>query len=181
LERVRFSVRECVQHALEVIQPEAGRKEISTSMDIAAGMPEEVIGDPYRLHQVLLNLLNNSIKFTERGRISVVVRYNGVCDGDASLEFVVSDTGVGIPREAQQRIFECFQQADGSTTRKYGGTGLGLAICTRLVHLFGGRIWVESEIGRGSEFHFTARFGMCAERPAEVSLERESIEPAIAG
>ncbi|MBV8907055.1 MAG: hypothetical protein JOZ22_25725, partial [Acidobacteriia bacterium] len=183
LEKVRFSIRECVQHALEVIQPEAARKEISVGMDIASATPAQVVGDPYRLHQVLLNLLNNALKFTERGRISVAVRYQGVGDSSESFEFVISDTGIGIPREARQRIFECFQQADGSTTRKYGGTGLGLAICSRLVRLFGGRIWVESEIGRGSEFHFTARFGIATESINAATPEHDGSSaerPALA-
>jgi signal transduction histidine kinase len=158
LENVRFPVRDCAEHALRLIATEAERKGIATSLHIESGVPDTVLGDPHRLHQVLLNLLSNAVKFTERGEICVAIRAATPSASPIELEFVVSDTGIGIPPEAQKRIFESFQQADGSTTRKYGGTGLGLAICARLVHLFGGIIWVESQLGAGSKFHFTARF-----------------------
>jgi two-component system sensor histidine kinase/response regulator len=158
LERTQFSIRQCVETVLDLIRPEARRKGIETAMHIRTGTPDQVIGDPYRLHQVLLNLLNNAVKFTDHGQVSLTFRNVAITDDEETFEFVVSDTGMGIPADAQQRIFECFQQADGSTTRRYGGTGLGLAICSRLVRLFHGRIWVESQVGKGSEFHFTARF-----------------------
>lgn len=155
LESTCFSVRECAERVLQVIAPETALKGIATSLRIEPAMPFRVKGDPYRLHQVLLNLLSNALKFTDHGEITLTMALKSRADSE--FEFVVSDTGMGIPAEAQQRIFESFQQADGSTTRKYGGTGLGLAICSRLVRLFGGRIWVESEPGKGSQFHFTAR------------------------
>lgn len=160
LESIWFSVHDCAERVLQVIAPEAARKGIATSLHVQAGALDQVKGDPYRLHQVLLNLLSNALKFTERGEIRLIAALKDKGGSDAQFEFIVSDTGIGIPREAQERIFECFQQADGSTTRKHGGTGLGLAICSRLVHLFGGRIWVESEPGRGSKFHFTAQFAI---------------------
>ncbi len=120
------------------------------------------MGDPYRLHQVLLNLLNNALKFTDDGSIKLAITcVRGESDA-VELQFSVIDTGIGIAAESQKRIFESFSQADNSTTRKYGGTGLGLAICTRLVALFGGRIWLESQAGKGSSFHFTARFTVAA-------------------
>jgi signal transduction histidine kinase len=125
-----------------------------------------VTGDPYRLQQVLLNLLSNALKFTETGSIQMIVSAPEVSPSSTLLQFCVADTGIGIPPESQPRIFESFEQADGSTTRKYGGTGLGLAICTRLVHLLGGSIWVESQPGSGSSFYFTARF---ARVPAPVA------------
>jgi signal transduction histidine kinase len=158
LENVPFQVRGCAEHALRLIATEVERKGIATALEIESGVPEAVLGDPHRLHQVLLNLLSNALKFTERGKIALIIRAATPAASQIELEFIVSDTGIGIPPEAQKRIFESFQQADGSTTRKYGGTGLGLAICARLVHLFGGIIWVESQLGAGSRFHFTARF-----------------------
>ncbi len=125
---------------------------------IAGDVPESILGDPTRLRQILLNLIGNSVKFTERGgiRIEVVVADREVAE--VTLRFSVSDTGIGIPADTQRFIFEAFRQADGSTTRKHGGTGLGLAICSRLVDMMGGRIWVESEEGAGSIFLFTGRF-----------------------
>ena len=129
-----------------------------------------MVGDCLRLRQVLLNLLSNAIKFTHSGVISLAVDYLGAEDGKVVLEFCVADTGIGIPGDVQGAIFEAFQQADGSVTRKYGGTGLGLAIFSRLVSLFGGRIWIESELGRGSRFHFTAKL----ETPAQEDESRLS-------
>lgn len=158
LEDTPFSVHNCAEQALRVIEPEAARKGIATSLRVENGVPETVSGDPYRLHQVLLNLLSNALKFTERGTITLTVAVRQRTTPKMEFEFTVSDTGIGIPPEARERIFESFQQVDGSTTRRYGGTGLGLSICTRLVRLFGGKIWVESEAGVGSRFHFTARF-----------------------
>ena len=128
-------------------------------------MPDAVIGDPGRLRQVLVNLVGNAIKFTERGEVVVSVEAEARRGRRraVSLHFSVADTGIGIPAEKLQAIFEPFEQADGSTTRRYGGTGLGLTISVQLVELMGGRIWVESEPGRGSTFHFTARLGRQAD------------------
>jgi CheY-like chemotaxis protein len=121
------------------------------------------VGDPTRLRQVVVNLVGNALKFTERGEVVVHVGAQGpgggTGAGEVELHFSVRDTGIGIPPDKRRLIFEAFAQADASTTRKYGGTGLGLAICSQLVHMMGGRIWVESEVGQGSAFHFTARFG----------------------
>ncbi len=158
LEIITFSLSTCLQRVLQLITPEADRKNLVIRLDIEKGIKDNLIGDPYRLHQVLLNLLNNALKFTAQGFIAVDIRRLETSENSCSLQFSVSDTGIGIPYESQARIFESFRQADGSTTRKYGGTGLGLAICARLVQLFGGKIWVKSVPGEGSTFHFTARF-----------------------
>ncbi|MBV8069201.1 MAG: hypothetical protein JO270_04800 [Acidobacteriaceae bacterium] len=171
LEHTEFSVRECLSRAMGLIAPDAARKSLATALEIAPQVCDRLVGDPYRLQQILLNLLNNAVKFTEAGSIRVSVSVAEATPASELLEFLVEDTGIGIPDEAQRRIFESFQQGDGSTTRKYGGTGLGLAICSRLVALFGGTIWVVSEPGFGSRFCFTARFAhaltnTAAETPA---------------
>ena len=158
LEQAPFEVRPSVQSALHLILPEAQRKQLNTFLDFAPDVPESVVGDSHRLNQILLNLLNNSVKFTERGSIGLMVRCLERNELETVLQFTVSDTGIGVPAESQKHIFEAFRQADGSTTRKYGGTGLGLAICTKLVNLLGGKIWLESTPQSGSKFHFTARF-----------------------
>lgn len=157
-ESVPFSLSACAARALQLITPEATRKGIKTELEIGDDIADELVGDPYRLHQVLLNLLNNALKFTEAGSIKLAISTAGQGVWGTELQFSVIDTGIGVASESQKRIFECFSQADNSTTRKYGGTGLGLAICTHLVALFGGKIWLESKPGEGSRFHFTARF-----------------------
>jgi two-component system sensor histidine kinase/response regulator len=118
-----------------------------------------VQGDPNRLRQIVVNLVGNAIKFTVEGEVALKVRVEAEDDIEHNLHFTVSDTGIGIPPEKLKHIFEPFSQADSSTTRKYGGTGLGLSISSRLVEVMGGKMWVESEVGRGSEFHFTVRLG----------------------
>jgi signal transduction histidine kinase len=158
LEQAPFSVRGCALRAFNLIAPEAKRKNLKTGWQIDSDVPDKLIGDPHRLHQVLLNLLSNSLKFTDQGSVQLLVKCLERHASDTVLQFTVSDTGIGIPFEAQEKIFEAFQQADGSTTRKHGGTGLGLAICAQLVGLFGGEIWVESVPQAGSRFHFTAGF-----------------------
>ena len=168
LEEIPFSLSTCIQRVLQLVSPEASRKNLVTHVDVDESVCDDLVGDPYRLHQVLLNLLNNALKFTERGQIGVSVCVAEEMQKAIVLEFRVSDTGIGIPYESQTNIFESFRQADGSMTRKYGGTGLGLAICGHLVHLFGGKIWVESVPGEGSTFRFTARFTRRFERSAHI-------------
>ncbi len=138
---------------------------------IAPETPQYVMGDPGRLRQILVNLVGNSVKFTDRGEIVVQVVVSRLSESEATLLFSVSDTGIGIAKDKQGVIFQPFVQADGSTTRKYGGTGLGLAICRHLVKLAGGEIWVEGDLGRGSVFNFTARFPLPAEVPVDIPVE----------
>ncbi len=131
-----------------------------------------VVGDPVRLRQVVLNLAGNAVKFTERGEVVLRVEAEESEPDALNLHFTVTDTGIGIPPEKQKLIFEPFTQADTSTTRQYGGTGLGLSISMRLIEMMGGRIWLESEVGKGSTFHFSAHFGVvknAAARPSSLS------------
>jgi PAS domain S-box-containing protein len=166
LDLIPFGLREALGDTLQALALAAHRKGLELACRIDPGIPDALLGDPGRLRQVLTNLLGNAIKFTERGE--VVVRVWAPPDKQAGkgdsvcLVFEVSDTGVGIPVEKQRLIFDPFTQADGSTTRRHGGTGLGLTISTRLVAMMGGAIQVESEVGRGSRFHFDARFGVQA-------------------
>jgi len=135
-------------------------------------IPDQLLADPLRLRQVLLNLMGNAIKFTEAGSVSLEVGMDSHDQDTMCLRFAVRDTGPGIPKDKQELIFNPFSQADGSTTRKYGGTGLGLTISSRLVEMMGGRIWVESEVGHGATFCFTARLGKVCSIPASSSQSK---------
>ena len=154
LERTGFSLKEQTEIAIEMVAARAHEKGLILSCDIAADVPDSVIGDPTRLRQVLMNLLGNAIKFTSSGTVSLQVEPD--CDplSPTSLRFSVQDTGIGIPDEKLARVFERFTQADSSTTRRFGGSGLGLTISKRLVELMGGRIWVNSKVAMGSTFSF---------------------------
>jgi PAS domain S-box-containing protein len=160
LQSVEFGLHETVDAAIKLLRHRARQKGVDLRCAIETDVPSRVVGDQGRLRQVLVNLLGNAIKFTERGTVDVLVSRSGLTDGQVELHVAVQDTGIGIAPEHQARIFEPFEQADGSTTRRYGGTGLGLAICSRLVQAMHGRIWLESAMGRGSTFHFTARFNL---------------------
>ena len=160
LEAADFSLRDCLETTLKTLALRADEKGLELLCDVAAEVPEFVRGDASRLRQVLTNLAGNAIKFTERGEVAVRVRVESRAAKEAVLQFTVADTGIGVPEEKFETIFAPFSQADTSTTRKYGGTGLGLTISTRLVHMMGGRIWLESQVGRGSQFHFTTRMGV---------------------
>jgi signal transduction histidine kinase/ligand-binding sensor domain-containing protein/CheY-like chemotaxis protein len=177
LDPISFSLREVIDQTTRLLAVNASEKSLDVRATIEPDVPDRILGDPGRLRQVLVNLLGNAIKFTERGTVRVSVQTLALEEQGVEFQFSVSDTGVGIPTEKQRIIFEAFRQADGSTTRKFGGTGLGLAICTRLVEMMGGRIWVESEAGRGSTFHFTARFGWPA---ATGAIETSSLRNMMA-
>jgi PAS domain S-box-containing protein len=165
LESSEFELRESLGDALKSLAYRAHRKGLELAAEIHPDVPERLIGDAGRLRQVLVNLVGNSIKFTEAGEVIVEVNCSSRTEEAAELCISVRDTGIGIPPEKLAAIFEAFEQVDTSTTRKYGGTGLGLAICSRLVSLMAGRIWVDSRVGQGSTFSFTARFGLANGEP----------------
>ena len=158
LDHAEFDVREVVGDAAKLLALRAAEKRLELACEIAADVPAIVTGDAGRLRQVLLNVIGNAVKFTTEGEVVVCTTVERLDPDRATLRFAVRDTGIGIPHGKQEQIFEAFTQADNSTTRRYGGTGLGLAIARRLVELMGGRLWVESEVGRGSTFQFTAAF-----------------------
>jgi signal transduction histidine kinase/HPt (histidine-containing phosphotransfer) domain-containing protein len=156
LEEVEFSLRDSFGCTLKSLAVQAHRKGLELISDISAGVPDQVIGDPTRLRQVLVNLVGNAIKFTQGGEVVVRVRPEAGAGDQLLLHVAVCDTGIGIPQARRDKLFQAFEQVDNSTTRKFGGTGLGLAISKRIVALLGGRIWFDSEAGQGSTFHFTA-------------------------
>jgi signal transduction histidine kinase/DNA-binding response OmpR family regulator len=160
LEHVAFDLREHLGDTLKGLAVKACGRGIELVHRCAEDVPWEIIGDPVRLRQVMINLVGNAIKFTHEGEVVVYVDLQSRDDDEAVLHFCVADTGIGIPAEKIDLIFDAFEQADTSTTREYGGTGLGLAISLRLVRMLQGEIWVESEVGHGSKFHFLARFGV---------------------
>ena len=158
LDPIDFSLRDAIGDTAKALAWKAHQQGLELIVDVSAGIPQTVRGDPGRLRQILINLLGNAIKFTPHGEVVLRVVGEPATTPGVMLHFAVIDTGIGIAPDRQQRVFEAFTQADGSTTRAYGGTGLGLTISSRLVQLMGGRVWVESEAGKGSTFHFTAHF-----------------------
>jgi two-component system sensor histidine kinase/response regulator len=168
LEAISFNLRECLATALKPLGVRADQKGLELVADLSADVPEQLVGDPLRLRQILINLTDNAIKFTARGHVLVRVAVEPSADDDSWLHFSVVDTGIGIPAEKQAVIFGAFAQADGSTTRDYGGTGLGLAIASELVRKMSGNIWVESSPGHGTTFHFTARIPRGRPAPAHA-------------
>ena len=177
LEETEFAIRDLFSDTLKTLAVRADKKRLELSARVSAEVPSVVVGDPTRLRQLIVNLVGNAIKFTERGNIVVEAELESQVSDAVHMHFSVSDTGIGIPPEKRQLIFESFAQADGSTTRRFGGTGLGLTISRRIVEMMGGRIWVESEAGQGSVFHFTANFRHSA-TPALGSerLKRQGLE-----
>jgi len=174
LDPVPFNLRDHLEETVRALALKAHEKRLELTCDVPLPVPEYVVGDVTRLRQILVNLVGNAIKFTERGEVAVEVNLDSQERGNLVLHFAVRDTGLGIPREKQNLIFEAFTQVDGSTTRRFGGTGLGLTISSRLVAAMNGRIWVDSEPGHGSTFHFTAMFGAAPDQlpapTAEVIL-----------
>ena len=157
LEDAGFDLGDCIAGAMKTMAPKADEKRLELLCDFGAGVPEMVRGDSGRLRQILLNLLGNALKFTAEGEVALKVAVDAVEEESVIVHFIVADSGVGIAPEKLNVIFDSFTQADTSTTRQFGGTGLGLTISKRLVEMMGGRIWVESEPGKGSRFHFTVR------------------------
>jgi signal transduction histidine kinase/ligand-binding sensor domain-containing protein len=158
LEPVSFHLRTSLDELVRSLEPSARQKNLSLALHADEALPECVIGDAIRLRQVLLNLIDNAVKFTAEGGVLVSAIAEELHTDKALLRFSITDTGIGIPEEKQRAIFEAFSQADTSSTRRYGGTGLGLTISSQIVALMGGQIWVESQVGAGSTFHFTAQF-----------------------
>jgi two-component system, sensor histidine kinase and response regulator len=181
LDILEFDLRSSFGDLLKTLAVRAQEKGLELAYRVEPEVPRRLLGDPGRLRQVLINLVGNAIKFTERGEVVIRVSAESNNSTNTILRFAVTDTGIGIPPEKLDVVFQPFSQADSSTTRRFGGTGLGLSISARLVEMMGGRIGVESQPGRGSTFHFTARFGLPAELPAQPGekLETEAAaEPA---
>jgi signal transduction histidine kinase len=154
LDLTPFDLRPCLARLMKPLAFRAAEKGLELLCDVAPDVPDRIVADPTRLSQIVINLLGNALKFTKQGEVELRVVLEGMKNGRAQLHFSVRDTGIGIPLDKQQSIFDAFSQADSATTRKFGGTGLGLTISAKLLQMMGGRIWVESEPGVGSCFHF---------------------------
>ncbi|MEW6741455.1 MAG: response regulator [Planctomycetota bacterium] len=186
LEERPLAVADCVEEALDIVAPRAAEKQLNLAYMVENGVPAFVWGDVTRLRQILVNLLNNAVKFTERGEVFVSIGAHDTGgrvpaespEAPAAIRFSVADTGIGIPQDRIGRLFKSFSQADTSTTRRFGGTGLGLAISKRLAGLMGGTMWVESEEGKGSTFHFTVR---AKEAPSQPRRYLSAAQPELRG
>ncbi|MBS0202538.1 MAG: response regulator [Planctomycetes bacterium] len=176
LECVEFRISECIARAAQMLLLRAAEKGLEIACRIAPEIPDHLLGDPGRIQQILVNLLGNAVKFTETGEIFVNVIAESISSTRVRLRFAVSDTGIGIPSDKLEQIFRPFEQAESSTTRRFGGTGLGLTISRQLVEMMQGRIWVESEFGRGSTFHFTAEFDVAADQQLHTPIELDSLK-----
>jgi two-component system sensor histidine kinase/response regulator len=173
IEHVEFGLRDTVAGILKSLAVAAHQRGLEMVLNLDSAVPDRVLGDPIRLRQILVNLVGNAIKFTEQGDVVVRVSVDRRENGSILLHLAVSDTGIGIPHEKRDSVFQAFEQGDGSRARKYGGTGLGLAICSRLVELIGGRIWFENNPAGGTTFHATGRFGMV--EPKDLTLTEPSL------
>ena len=171
LEHTEFSIRELLGEALTILAPRAHSKGLELLLHIRPEVPDMLVGDPHRLRQIVVNLVGNALKFTERGDVMVRVENSRWVDGNAELSFSIADTGIGIPADRIQSIFQAFNQADYSTTRRFGGTGLGLAITQQLVSLMNGEVKVESEVGKGTVFRFTSQFEYRKAEQDDCSVE----------
>ncbi|MCS7471429.1 response regulator [Stieleria sp. ICT_E10.1] len=173
-----FEIRERLGDMMKPMGLRAGAKQVELTLHVAADVPAVVEGDAHRLRQILVNLVGNALKFTEQGEIAVGVSLDSSSTDECEVHFQVRDTGIGIPADKLSHIFGAFEQAEGGTARRFGGTGLGLAICSRLVELMGGRIWVESELGSGSTFHFTGVFGVEKDTDAATQHDIAALQDA---
>ncbi len=173
LESISFNVHDFIYETVSPLALEAYKKKLDLVCDVPQSISYRVTGDPARLKQVLVNLLSNALKFTNKGEVVVSVKEELKTTEAVSLQFTVRDTGIGIPQDKQEIIFNAFAQADGSMTRKFGGTGLGLSISRQFVELMGGRIWVESEVDKGSEFHFTVKLGVDNEEQPALHADKK--------
>ncbi len=160
IENIDFSLRNTLGEVTSTLRVRAHQKGLKFVCHIPLDLPDALVGDPSRLRQIVINLVGNALKFTAKGEVTVRVEMESRTADQAVFHFSVADTGIGIPLDKQKLIFEAFTQSDSSTTRKYGGTGLGLSISAKLVGLMGGNIWVESQPGQGSTFHFRLCFGL---------------------
>jgi two-component system sensor histidine kinase/response regulator len=172
IDTIDFNLGDSLGDTMKTLSLRAHQKGLELAFEIQPDVPDALVGDPGRLRQIIVNLIGNAIKFTEQGEVVLHVETESRTQDDIHLHFTVADTGMGIPVEKQTLIFAAFQQADGSMTRKHGGTGLGLTISSRLLELMGGRIWVESELGQGSRFHFIVCFGL-QKVPARTIVPRD--------
>jgi two-component system, sensor histidine kinase and response regulator len=170
LEALDFAIRDGLESTLRTVAVRGDEKGLELLCEIAPEVPEIVRGDFSRLRQIVVNLIGNAIKFTDKGEVALKVALESKSGENCVLHFTVSDTGIGIPAHKQESIFEAFSQADNSTTRKYGGTGLGLSISMRLVAMMGGKIWVQSQVGQGSQFHFTVQLGIVDSTPIKIGM-----------
>jgi len=184
LEQQPFDLRDCIETSLDLLAPKAAEKGLDLAYIVADQTPSTIVGDVARLRQILVNLLGNAVKFTDQGEVVVSVTSRslpplaGGSEGRYELHFAVRDTGIGIPQDRMDRLFRSFSQVDASTTRKYGGTGLGLAISKRLSEMMGGTMWVESEVGQGSTFHFTI---VAEAAPSQPRLYLRGTQPQLTG
>jgi len=176
LERIDFDIEVLAYDVCELIRPRIGSSDVEILFRFGDDLPALITGDPHRLRQVLVNIMGNAAKFTDKGEIELSLEMEEEQHGRVKIHACVRDTGIGIPRDKIDSIFEEFHQADGSTTRKYGGTGLGLSICKQIARLMGGEVWAESDVGKGSVFHFTAWF----ER-SEKRTKKRTLPVALAG
>ncbi|MCX5873911.1 MAG: response regulator, partial [Deltaproteobacteria bacterium] len=172
---MQFSLRDCIADTMTTMAIGADNKGLELLYSIPSNIPDAVIGDPGRIRQILVNLVGNAIKFTAEGEVAISAKLEVETNEEICIHFSIADTGIGILLEKQEKIFNAFEQADGSTTKEYGGTGLGPAITARMVEMMKGRIWVQSEMGKGSVFHFMVRLSLSAEPvsksiPLDVSI-----------
>ncbi|MHB8120193.1 MAG: ATP-binding protein [Methanothrix sp.] len=179
LERQPFDLHDCLDVSLDMVSADAKRKGLETEYTFEDYVPTVILGDPTRINQILINLLNNAVKFTEKGKITISVSARAVEDGNYEIHFAVKDMGIGIPEDKMERLFRSFSQVDASTARRYGGTGLGLTISKRLAELMGGKMWALSEVGKGSTFHFTilAEPTLCG--PIEIGRSASRVDVQV--